>query len=125
MPGTDRQPSHASSCSAYERRHHRVDQHGKRNNFGIGVARVLVDPENDDPQADTDLRCSKSSTIEMSHSVLHIEQQGVEFRRAEGLDGLADRQQPGVAHLENVAYCHGSGYLIGLFHVSLCLAFYT
>jgi hypothetical protein len=85
----------------------------------------MLDAEDHDPEPNADLRRGKARAIEMLHGVPHIDQQRFQCDGAKGADRLRDPEQPGVAHLENFAYCHGYEYLIGLFHERLCLVFYT
>jgi len=44
----------------------------------------------------------------MAHGVPHIGEQRFELGSAECGHRLRNREEPGIAHLEYVAYCHGS-----------------
>jgi hypothetical protein len=54
------------------------------------------------------LRRCEPRAIEISHGFPHIGQQGFQLGCAEFAYRLCDSQEPGIAHFENFAYCHGS-----------------
>jgi tRNA-2-methylthio-N6-dimethylallyladenosine synthase len=128
LPVAWHQPAHARNGQTAlptllhlrpKRRELGIDENGERDLLGVGVARVGLDTEYDNPEPDPDLRRRKTRSIKILHGVPHIAQQAVEFRRAERGHRVGDLKQSRIAHSQNFTDCHRCEYLSGLFSVSL------
>ena len=77
-----------------------------RNRLGIGIARIVIHPEDRDLQTYADLRRGQARPVERVHRVLHVGEQRMQFRRVELLDRTRALEQARIAHAQNVPNRH-------------------
>ncbi len=91
-----------------QRRDHRVDQHRRRHQFAVGIARIDHGAaKNHHLQVDPDLRRGKACTVGRCHGLAHVCKQRLKLGGIEHLHRLGLTEQTGIAHLENFANGHG------------------
>src|SRR5712691_1010836 len=86
-----------------DRRDHRVDEHGVRDLFRVGIARIARHPENHHPQWDADLRGGEPRPVQVRHGVAHVGDELTQLRRAERLHRPRFLEKPRIAHFQDFA----------------------
>ena len=91
-----------------ERRDPRIDDFGVRHRLGVGIALVRLEAEDDDAKTDADLGRREPGAVLRGHRVAHVGEQRVELGCGELLDRARRREQPRIAHAQDVADHRGS-----------------
>ena len=89
------------------RRDHRVDQYGARNRWRIRITWCsLARAKNHHLQIHPNLRCRQPRTIGDAHGVKQVGDEQVQRVGIELRNRLRDAKQAGVAHFQDITYCH-------------------